>query len=419
MKVIIAHPTSNQLNRPVVQGLYELGMLDEFHTAVASFPNDFLDKLSDFGPFSDVKRRSFPKHLAPFTHTRPLKEVGRMLATKLGIQGLIRHETGIFCVDALYHDIDRKIAKRLPKSQLGPLDAIYQYEDGALESFNTAKKLGIHCMYDLPIGYWRTARKMLELEQQRWPEWSSTLTSLKDSEGKLARKDQELALADRIFVASSFTANTLKAYPGQLAPIEVIPYGFPNPSEPRQYPKLSKNRKLKILYVGLLSQRKGIADTFAVAERLKSSVELTVVGRKVTDDCPALDQALAQHHWIPSLPHKEVLELMHANDVLIFPSLFEGFGMVISEAMSQGTPVITTDRTAGPDIIDHNENGWLIKAGSTDELQACLEYILSRPEMISDIGKAARERATLRPWDVYGREVAEAIRNHKNESEPV
>ena len=50
---------------------------------------------------------------------------------------------------------------------------------------------------------------------------------------------------------------------------------------------------------------------------------------------------------------------MKEHDVLIFPSLFEGFGLVITEAMAQGTPVITTDRTAGPDVISDNENGCL------------------------------------------------------------
>jgi len=412
MKVIISHPTSNQLNRPVVQGLYELNMLYEFHTAVASFPDDFLDKLSSFGPFSDIKRRRFPKHLRPFTHTKPFREMGRMTATKLGLNGLIKHETGIFSVDALYQEIDNKIAKRLPRAVKENLDALYNYEDGALESFKAAKPFGLQCMYDLPIGYWRTARKILQFEKQRWPDWTNTLTSLKDSEEKLNRKDEELSLADRIFVASSFTAKTLEDYPGQLAPIEVIPYGFPPPTPSRTYNKLSIKRKLKILYVGLLSQRKGIADTFAVAEKLKAFVELTVVGRKVTPHCSVLDEALTKHRWIPSLAHEDVLKLMHSHDILVFPSLFEGFGMVITEAMSQGTPVITTDRTTGPDIINHKENGWLIEAGSTEALQQCLEEVLSNPDCISDIGKAARESAELRPWTVYGREVAEAILNH-------
>ena len=137
---------------------------------------------------------------------------------KLGLDGLTKHETGIFSVDALYHEIDIKIANRLPLAIKENLDALYNYEDGALESFRAAKQFGLHCMYDLPIGYWRTAREILQFEKQRWPDWTNTLTSLKDSEEKLNRKDEELSLADRIFVASSFTAKTLEELSGQTCP---------------------------------------------------------------------------------------------------------------------------------------------------------------------------------------------------------
>jgi len=96
--------------------------------------------------------------------------------------------------------------------------------------------------------------------------------------------------------------------------------------------------------------------------------------------------------------------------VLLFPSLFEGFGLVITEAMSQGTPVITTDRTAGPDLIKHGQNGWLIKAASTEALTNAIENLLSQPEQIAEAGRAAQVTAAQRPWSVYGRELAAAVR---------
>jgi len=133
------------------------------------------------------------------------------------------------------------------------------------------------------------------------------------------------------------------------------------------------------------------------------------VGRKASDNCPALDEALSKHRWIASLPHAGVLKIMREQDVLIFPSLFEGFGMVITEAMSQGTPVITTDRTAGPDIITHGENGWLVDAGSTDALVEAIEELLLHPENIAKAGKAAMEAARSRPWEIYGQELCDAV----------
>ena len=247
------------------------------------------------------------------------------------------------------------------------------------------------------------------MEKERWPLWSATLSGFKDSEEKLQTKDQELLLADQIFVGSNFTAETLKDFPGKLAPVKVIPYGFPPVCTQREY-NSSKNRKLKLLFVGGLSQRKGIADLFAVANNLKQHVELTIVGVKSTEECAALNTELIKHNWIPSLPHQQVLEIMKQHDVLVFPSLFEGFGLVITEAMSQGLPVITTERTIGPDLITDNKDGWLIEAGSTMALQKAVENLLQNPDLVASAGRAAMQTARNRTWNHYQKELIAAIK---------
>jgi len=409
MKVVISHPTGNSFVRSAAKGFLDAGVLADFYTTVATFPGSVFDKLSGIGPLAELKRRAYDPILKRYTHTSPWRELGRIAAAKGGFANLTRHEFGPLSVDAVYQSLDKQVASQLKKAKVHNATAVYAYEDGALHSFREAKQLGLDCLYDLPIGYWKSARRLLELERERWPEWGATLTGFLDSEAKLAHKDEELRLADGILVASQFTAKTLKEYEGKLAPIHVVPYGFPEVGPERTYNKPGTNKPLKILFVGGLSQRKGIADLFAATEMLGDKVILTVVGRKATDDCPALDKALTQHRWIPSLPHSEILTLMREQDVLIFPSLFEGFGLVITEAMSQGTPVITTDRTAGPDLIKHGENGWLIEAGSTLALKQAIEELLYKPELIETAGRAAMETARLRPWDLYGKELAQSI----------
>jgi len=410
MKVIISHPTGNAFFRSAALGLQKEGMLSGLRTTVATFPGNLFDKLSSFNSFTEFNRRRYDAALAPFTKAWPWYELGRIAASKAGFKNLIKQETGVFSVDAVYHNLDKRVAESLKYMANSGTTAVYAYEDGALLSFLEAKKFNIKCLYDLPIGYWRVAKQLLEVEAERWPEWSPTLLSFGDSEVKLARKDEELRLADKIFVASKFTANTLKDYPGKLAPVEVIPYAFPPVANSRNYAAVSKSKPLKLLFVGGLSQRKGIANLFAVVDKLKNHVELTVVGKKVSDqECLALDTALAKNRWIPSLPHHKILELMHEHDVLIFPSLFEGFGLVITEAMSQGTPVITTDRTAGPDLIKHGENGWLIEAGSTQSLQDAIEELLIKPGIIAEVGREAMVTASKRGWDIYGQELVQAI----------
>lgn len=412
MKLILSHATGNENVRAAVNGFLNAGILTEFDTAIACFPGSLLDKLGSFSVFAELRRRSLPSGLEPYTRTWPWREIGRQLSQKGGFSSLNKHETGLFSVDAVSQSLDRRVAARLNKSILAGNKGVYAYEDTAFASFSEAKKLSLYCMYDLPIGYWRAARRLMQGEHERWPEWVSTLTGFKDSQTKLNRKDEELRLADHIFVASSFTAKTLEDYPGTLSPIHVIPYGFPTVTHARTYDNAG-NRRLKLLFVGGLSQRKGIADLVAAVNAIGDHVELTIVGRKVTEDCEVLNKALIRHRWIPSLPHHEVLSIMRSHDVLVFPSLFEGFGLVITEAMAQGTPVITTERTAGPDIIEHGRNGWLIEAGSTHQLQQAIENLLVKPSLIASAGAEAMASARKRTWQVYGSELASAMINIK------
>jgi glycosyltransferase involved in cell wall biosynthesis len=161
--------------------------------------------------------------------------------------------------------------------------------------------------------------------------------------------------------------------------------------------------------VGGLSQRKGLSYLFEAVQGLEEQVALTVVGNKVVANCDALNAALQYHTWIPSLPHEGILDCMRAHDILVFPSLFEGFGLVITEAMSQGTPVITTNRTAGPDLITPGLDGWLVEPSSSAAIKKVFSNILEKPELLKQFGQAAQFKASTRPWSVYGDELAQSL----------
>lgn len=409
MRVILSHPTGNANVRATAKYFAQAGVLAKFHTTVAVFEGGLLDWLGNINSLSEIRRRRYDPIIKPFIQTHPWRELARLFLSKTGFRSSINDEHSPFSIDSVYKNLDQNVALSLERSLANGSKAVYAYDDGALLSFREAKKLGIPCLFDLPTGHWRAAKRLLESERDRWPDWITTMPSYKDSLEKLANKDEELRLADQIFVASQFTAQTLLEFPGSLAPVHIIPYGFPPVSLPKTYRSPSDKSPLKLLFVGKLSQQKGIADLFAAVEHFNKQVTLTVVGNKVTNDCPALDLALSRHRWIPSLPHPEILKIMRDHDVLVFPSLFDGFGLVITEAMSQGTPVIASDRCAGPDLIEHGRNGWLVEAASPQSLRTAIENLLSDPQQIAEAGKAALETARKRPWDVYGRELVEAI----------
>lgn len=413
-RVVLSHPSGNEVVRGALNGLQSADLLDSFYTSFACFPGTFLEKFASSIPaLSDVKKRTFAAELRSKTQTFPFRELGRIAATKIGISTLVKHEVGFFSLDSVYQSLDRKLAGVIEKSSLQGVGGVYAFEDGAEFTFKAAKARGIKCLYDLPIGYWRYAIKLMANEREVRPEWAKTLTVYLNSEEKCARKDEEIRLADHIFLASSFTAKSLGEFPGKTPPVSIIPYGFPPVNGERIY-NANYNNPLKLLFVGGLSQRKGIANVFEAVSSLRKHVSLTIVGQKAVEDCDILNKSLSQYRWIPSLPHAEILNLMREHDVLLFPSLFEGFGLVITEAMSQGTPVITTDRTVGPDLLTHGENGWLIEAGSTLALRETIEKILEHRNVVELVGRAALKTAERRPWDIYSREIAQVLRELLN-----
>lgn len=403
LKILLFHPTGNANVRALAEGLVKKDILVSFYTCIALFENSLFYKFFRLPLLRNFYRRTFPLVLKNYTHIRPYKELGRVVAERVGWKKVIKHEKGRFSIDEVYHDLDYYVS-----SKLKFINAVYAYEDGALKTFERAKENGIKCLYDLPTGYWRAHEKFLGMERKSRPEWTDTLRNFMDSEPKLRRKDKELFLADVIIVASNFTKETLKLYPGQLAPILVVPYGFPEIYRERTYSSI-RNRKLRLLFVGGLTQAKGIANVLEAAEHLKESVVLTIVGRKGVKECAPLEKELLKHKWIASLPHKEVLSLMRTQDVFIFPSLFEGYGLVITEAMSQGTPVITTTRTCGRDFIKDGINGWLVTAGDSQAIIHKVQEILNKPDCIPTVGRAALATAQGLPMESYSERLVEAI----------
>ena len=410
--ILLSHPTANEFVRHALGAFDRAGMLREFWTAISWNPQSPINSLLPKSIEELFARRSFSESIRSNTRTVPFREAIRLVAGALGIES--EHETGALSIDAVFRELDRKVADRLrkidPPSQssgvTGSCRAVYAYEDGALESFRAAQDRGLKRIYDLPIGYWRVGQKIFAEEKEREPEWAPTLTGTLDSAEKLARKDEELRLADRVIVASSFTKQTLSEAP-LTAKIDIVPYGAPaSISDEIKKP----SERLKVLFAGSLGQRKGLSYLLRAVESLKSSVELTLLGRKAASGCAPLDRAVQKHRWIPTLGHQAMLLEMQNHDVLVLPSLFEGFGLVILEAMAQGLPVITTNHTAGPDVIQNEVDGFIVPIRSAEAIAAKLDLLASEPERLMSMKVAAKSKAASLGWEIYRRRLVEVAR---------
>jgi glycosyltransferase involved in cell wall biosynthesis len=406
MKIIISHPTGNQNSKEALKSFEEYNILDKFFTALNINSNNFFFKKIPKKILKELGRRDFTNYSKNVKAVSNLKELIRILSAKYNFKKLIQHEKGICSLDNIYHEVDKYVSKYIKRNHKN-INSIYAYEDCALDSFSISKNYPIKCIYELPIGYWRINKKINFEEQEKFPKWSKTWDAIIDSQKKLERKDKELELADLIIVASSFTKKTLESYPNKLSEIKVIPYGFPKPIKSNEKSWYDKGNKLKILYVGGLSLRKGLP---YLIESLKSfdnkEIEFRFIGAGGGKDI--ILEELPNAIYLGTLPHNEVLKEMKNNDVLIFPSLFEGFGMVITEAMSQGMVVISTDRTALPDVSDKNSS-ICIPASDANAITTSIRFLLNNPKRVKELGENALKRAELYQWSEYRKKLVEEI----------
>ena len=387
--ILLSHPTGNENVRQAARAFQEADLLGEFWTCLNWNPDSVINRALPKSLRDQLARRSFPQNVRPFVHTAPVRELGRLLF-------------GMFGIDTVMQDLDRKVASRL--SHAKNCNAVYAYEDCALETFRAARDRGVRRIYDLPIGYWRAAQQIYREEAERQPEWSDTLTGIRDSDEKLARKEEELKLADRVVVASSFTKQTLQGA-NLTAAVNVIPYGAPAVSQDEIVPH---SGRLRVLFAGSLGQRKGLSYLLQAVESIgRDKLELTLLGRKASSHCAPLEAAVSRYRWIPTLPHQEVLREMQRHDVLVLPSLFEGFGLVILEAMAQGLVVIATPHTAAPDLVEDGVDGFIVPIRSASAIAEKLEMLLESRERLREMKLAARRKAERQRWEVYRRALAE------------
>lgn len=404
--ILLSHPTANQNVRQTALALVEAGLLAEFWTSINWKESGALDRVASLVPRvgNELRRRSFVRELQPFIKTWSWREWGRLSSGQFGLNLLTRNESSVFSMDSVYRSLDRHVARRLPS--VPKLKAVYAYDGGALETFRTAKRLGIKCIYEHPIVHWRKVKEIQLEEAKLHPELRPTLLALHDSEEKLARKDEEIALADFIVTASQFSRESLALAPNLKAPIKVIPYGAPPIAKEQTS---NRGNKLRVLFVGALSQAKGISYLLEAASRLESKIELTLVGHRTRADVP--DQRLLdRHRWVRSLSHDEVLAEMARHDVLILPSLHEGFGLVILEAMAQGVPAIVTSNTGGADLIEDGVDGFIVPIRSAESIAEKLQLLERNREQLSSMKLAARRKARSHSWENYRYRVAEVAR---------
>lgn len=405
--ISLAHITRSPFIHHAALSLADSGMLQEVVTAfgycsggiVDRILNILPDKINAFISFK-ISNRKWSAVFLPVIcfHWRFL--IWHLVVSRLAGN----HSLSSRLSDNAQLCFDRHVSK----CHLNGIKAIYGYEDQAALTFQAAKKKGVFCLYDLPILFYRSSYAIQKEEAIRFPELvtKNFLHAINASPGKIERKEIEIKLADHIFVASTATKKSLLEAAVEDKRITILPYGAP---VEYFFPQPKKDKAFRAIFVGQIGLRKGVHYLLSAWKQLDlPESELLLVGANNFPEAWFARQR-GNCRWVGYVPHILLNQYYSQADVFVFPSLVEGFGQVILEAMACGLPVITTLNTAGPDIITEGIDGFIVPIRDVSALKEKLLWCRNHPEALARMGQAARRKAESLSWDLYRAKLSNKI----------
>lgn len=386
--VIVTHPHGTPVATGMSSGLEAAGRLAAYFTGVGGVKGTIQ------GRMLEAARAKWPEATnrlhAPDLRDR-LRSLSAVESTARTLGAVVPwFSAKVRSYDLIYglHDLAVSWSRWPPKAS-----AIYAYEDGASATFRRAASSGLARIWDLPTPHHLYLASMRADEGRRWPDLASA--SVEEPAWKIERKRRELELASAVAVASRFTASSLPDTLGS-RPVLVVPYGFPVDTFPPKRPR--NDGPLVVIAVGSQSAPKGTHYLLEAWKRagLKDA-RLRLIGpMRLPEAFVAGYRGLFEH--VPHVPRALIGSEYRAADLLAFPTLGDGFGIVIQEAMCSATPVLTTPCGGGPECVTDGEEGWIVPPRDIDALVDRLRVASENRDALARMGVAARRRAETWGW---------------------
>ena len=246
-------------------------------------------------------------------------------------------------------------------------------------------------------------------------QWAFKMDEKTDETFEIERERKEVQNVDALVVASTFCKET---FLGKAKKIYVNPYGTSFNPQPRETIVLPKDRKIKLLFAGNATWNKGVRQLEELWNKVNrenpGQVTLTIAGSVTAE---LRDRLLACGCKVAGrLSSVDLQRLMASSDVLIFPSLYEGFGFVVLEAMAQGMVVFGSMNSGARDVIQNGLNGFLFPANEIQGMAETLADLMANPKKREQIGHAASETAKKFSWEAYGKRyeqiLSQTLREH-------
>jgi starch synthase len=400
MKVLLAHP-GTQHAPTLARELDARGLLAEFHTGFALQDGSWLSKISSALPRIPGMR---------IMRNRVVSGVGCCRVRTNAWNELYAHwriRQGDSQEDVI-HRRNRIFQECIPQSSLQASDAVIGFDTSSWILAKRARILGKPFWLERTTDYPAHWTGMQLALNQRYPEWQGK--PLPRPAELVAAEEVEHEIAHRILVGSRFVANSLIDSGVDPGKIVVNPYGvfwdmFKSP-EAMDDTMSKAPRPTRFLFAGNIGARKGVPVLLDAWKQLgwqQGQAELWLVG-SIQDHHRRLIPMGKSIRLIGQVAKADMAAIYQLCDVFVLPSLSEGFGLVLLEALAAGLPLITTLNTGGPDLRDHGAGDCvtLVQAGKAEELANAIRTWQNNAPSRKIVFAACERLRNKYSWKAYG-----------------
>jgi glycosyltransferase involved in cell wall biosynthesis len=403
LKLVLAHPHPAPHVMQAALAFYERDALKRYVTGLINDESSRVQnlfckfaRLTGYDLRRQLRRRSLTNIPVEITQQYPLGETMRTVVSKFDRDKRL--------TDRVFHWATRRFDQMAATRGLTGMNAVYAYEYTCRQTLPAAKARGISTIYEVPSPQHDFVYDILHPEFEKFPELITpyyTYCRERQAERTQHRKE-EFEAADIIISNSRFTRDSFESKGWDAEKIHVVPLGAPPPIDEADVATPNPEKPLQALWAGTFSIRKGAHYLLDAWKEWNPGKRARLVIHGAID-LPAqlmadLPDSIEVHG---SIPRDELYAVYQESDLLMFPTLCDGFGMVTTEGFSKGLPVLTTRNAGSSDLVRHQENGLLIEPADAAALAESLEWAATHRNDLHAMRYEALKTASGWQWEDY------------------
>ena len=295
---------------------------------------------------------------------------------------------------------DRAVARRLQSTEDG---LFVGFAGCSRDAIRRANALGMTTAVERSSAHIRVQDELLREEYRDFGLETDPIDPV-----QIEREEQEYADADYVVTPSTFVAETF--FDQGTPPENVICEPLGVDPQPVDRPAEGPDDPFTVLFVGRVGLRKGVRYLLDAWDSLAlDDAELVVVGPHVSDAGREIVRAYRDDESVRVRGYVDDLQAVYRQaSAFVLPSIEDGFGRVVLEAMAAGLPVVVSENVGAKDCVRDEIDGLIVPARDASAIAGALERLYANPSERSKMGRRARSRVeSTYTWDEYGNRIVE------------